>query len=70
MGILKTALVGGDLRGGLVKDVSDIKNQVRNISNSKNGNGWTKKDYAIIIASVFGSGGLGGLIVALINSFA
>ncbi len=51
IGIIKVALVGSDLQGGLVKRVSDIENRLRKQ--------WTLKDWGTFLM------GLGALIAAV-----
>ena len=53
LGVIKKALVGPDLRGGLVADVSEIKTKVNN-----GGNGLSKKNRVAIYSSLIVSSGL------------
>lgn len=60
LGVIKKALVGPDLRGGLVADVSAIKTKVNNSSN-----GLSKKNRAAIYSALIVSSGL--VIVEIIR---
>jgi len=55
MGTVKMALVGEDMRGGLVKDVSEIRSSLKNNGYSK---GLGKKERALIYTSIIGTGGI------------
>jgi hypothetical protein len=55
MGTVKKALVGEDMRGGLVKDVSEIRVSLKNNGYSK---GLGKKERALIYTSIIGTTGV------------
>lgn len=52
---VKMALVGEDMRGGIVKDVSEIRVSLKNNGYSK---GLGKKERALIYTSIIGTGGV------------
>jgi hypothetical protein len=65
-GTIKKALVGDDLRGGIVKDVADTKKDIAEIKNAlkKNGDngsnngGFGRRERAIVYSSAIASSGL------------
>lgn len=65
MDVMKKALVGDDMRGGIVKDLSEIKTALKNNSGTR---GLGRKEKAIIYSSLIGTTGL--IIVELIRCFA
>ena len=71
-GTIKKALVGDDLRGGIVKDVADIKTTLKNngTTGSRNG-GLGRKEkamiYVALITSLSGTSGM--IIVEIIRNF-
>jgi len=65
---IKKALVGDDLRGGIVKDVADIKATLKNTSSQNNGGGLDKKQQAIIYSTAITTCGL--VVMKLIEVFA
>ena len=67
-GTIKKALVGDDLRGGLVKDVADIKGTLKNNPDRNNGRGLGKKQQAIIYSTAITTCGL--VVMKLIEVFA
>lgn len=52
---VKKALVGEDMRGGIVKDVSEIRSSLKNNGYSK---GLGKKERALIYTSLIGTSGV------------
>ncbi len=54
---VKKALIGDDMRGGVVRDIADIKGKVNNGGNGGNG-GLGKRERAMIYVSLIGTGGL------------
>lgn len=62
LGTIKRALVGDDMRGGIVKDVADIK------SNLRNSTGLGRKERAMIYTSIISVAGL--IIIELIKFWA
>ncbi len=68
MGTVKMALVGGDLRGGIVKDLSEMKGTLNTVKNNGSKNGLGKKERALVYTSIIGTGGL--IIVEVIRAVA
>ena len=58
MSQIKDALVGSDLRSGLVKDVTEIKMTLKNNPNRNNGNGLGKRERAMVYCAFIASGGV------------
>ncbi len=70
---VKNALVGEDLRGGIVKDVADtkkdiaeIKTTLKNNPNRNNGNSLGKRERAMVYSSLIASGGV--IIVEIVKT--
>jgi hypothetical protein len=55
---IKKALVGDDLRGGLVQDVTYIKTTLKNNPNQNNGNSLGKRERAMVYCSLIASSGV------------
>ena len=78
-GTIKKALVGDDLRGGLVKDVADTKKDIAEIKttlkdngdNGSNNGGLGRKEkamlYVALITSLSGTSGI--IVVEIIRNF-
>lgn len=64
--IVKKALVGEDLRGGLVKDVSDMKNDLKDMKKYINNQKTKGRDWRLFGFAILGSA-VSGVIVALIT---
>ena len=62
--LIKTALFGSDGRGGLVKDIGDIKSDMQ-LVRERIKNRWGAKDKAAIIAALITAGA--AIIVALLK---
>ena len=54
---VKKAIMGDDMRGGMVRDIAEIKVKMNKVQNSNNG-GLGKKERAMVYASIIGTGGL------------
>ena len=65
LGTVKMALVGDDMRGGIVRDVSEIRSTLKNNGYSK---GLGKKERALIYTSLIGTSGV--ILAELIRCFA
>ena len=68
LGTVKMALVGGDMRGGIVKDVSEIKSTLTSVKNNGSKNGLGRKERALVYTSIIGTGGL--IVVEVIRAVA
>jgi len=64
--IIKKALVGEDLRGGLVKDVSSMKNDLKDMKKYINNQKTKGRDWRLLGFAVLGSV-ISGVIVAVIT---
>jgi len=53
---VKKAIIGDDMRGGMVRDIAEIKGKVKNGGNG----GLGKRERAMIYVSVIGTSGLIG----------
>jgi hypothetical protein len=60
---VKKAIIGDDMRGGMVRDIAEIKGKVKNGGNG----GLGKRERAMVYVSLIGTGGLLG--VELIRVF-
>lgn len=65
LGTVKMALVGEDMRGGIVRDVSEIRSTLKNNGYSK---GLGKKERALIYTSLIGTSGV--VLAEIIRCFA
>lgn len=54
---VKKALIGEDMRGGVVRDIAEIKGKMNKVNSSNNG-GLGKKERAMVYVSLIGTGGL------------
>lgn len=54
---VKKAIMGDDMRGGMVRDISEIKSQVNKVNKVNNG-GLGKRERAMVYVSLIGTGGL------------
>ena len=65
---IKKAIMGDDMRGGMVRDISEIKGRVNKANNGGNG-GLGKRERAMVYVSLIGTGGLvaGELIRVLVH---
>jgi hypothetical protein len=68
LSVLRNALVGEDLRSGLVKDISDLKNDVKGIKQYVNDEKTKGRDWRLLGFSLLASI-LGGTVVAVITYF-
>jgi len=64
MGLIRLALFGPDLRGGIVKDIGDIKSDMQ-LVRERIKNRWGAKDKAAIIAALITA--CAAIIVALLK---
>lgn len=63
LGTVLKALVGDDLRGGIVKDVADTKKDIAEIKNAlksrqncePNRSSWGRREYALVAVAVIGA---------------
>lgn len=57
---VKKAIMGDDMRGGMVRDISEIKSQVNKVNkvNKVNNGGLGKRERAMVYVSLIGTGGL------------
>jgi hypothetical protein len=65
---LKKALVGEDMRSGVVKDIADLKNDVKSIRQYVNDERVKGRDWRLLGFSLLASI-LGGTVVAIITYF-
>jgi len=68
LSILKKALVGEDMRSGVVKDIADLKNDVKGIKQYVNDEKTKGRDWRLLGFSLLASI-LGGTVVAVITYF-
>jgi hypothetical protein len=64
--VLKRALVGEDLRSGIVKDVGDIKGDIKEIKNYINDQKTRGRDWRMLGFAVLGSV-ISGVIFTILN---
>ncbi|MCJ7633385.1 hypothetical protein MUP77_13485 [Candidatus Bathyarchaeota archaeon] len=57
---VKKAIMGDDMRGGMVRDISEIKGRVNKVNNGGNGS-LGKRERAMIYVTLIGTGGLVGV---------
>ena len=64
---VKKAIMGDDMRGGMVRDISEIKSKVNKANNNNGGLG--KRERTMIYVSLIGTGGLvvGELIRVIVH---
>lgn len=60
LAMVKKAIMGDDMRGGMVRDISEIKGRVNKANNGGNG-GLGKRERAMVYVSLIGTGGLVGV---------
>ena len=58
---VKKAIMGDDMRGGMVRDISEIKSRVNKANNGGNNGGLGKRERAMVYVSLIGTGGLVGV---------